>query len=189
MLFCGLIKGISPKFCVLCVHFKINKHSFEPFCVWISGSGITFTSWQHFVEGCLLWHLWLLLEVVFATQNDHEPMVAFICGKPVCHFWLLITLLAAVYTFCWVFTFLADCLVFTLLAAALGGLPHRMTMNQWQHLILFVANWPWHFHCFSGCFSCFCHTERPLSWLQTGSWHEHSERWHLFVANLPWHFL
>ena len=22
--------------CTLCVHVKINKHSFEPFCVWIS---------------------------------------------------------------------------------------------------------------------------------------------------------
>ena len=30
--FCGLIKGISPKICILCVRVKINKRSFEPFC-------------------------------------------------------------------------------------------------------------------------------------------------------------
>ena len=30
--FCGLTKGISPK---ICIRVKINKHSFEPFCVWI----------------------------------------------------------------------------------------------------------------------------------------------------------
>ena len=35
MSFCGLIKGISPKICILCVRVKINKRSFEPFCVWI----------------------------------------------------------------------------------------------------------------------------------------------------------
>ena len=29
--FCGLIKGISPKMCILCVRVKINKRSFEPF--------------------------------------------------------------------------------------------------------------------------------------------------------------
>ena len=29
----GLIKGISPKMCILCVCVKINKRSFEPFCV------------------------------------------------------------------------------------------------------------------------------------------------------------
>ena len=34
MSFCGLIKGISPKMCILCVRVKINKRSFEPFCVW-----------------------------------------------------------------------------------------------------------------------------------------------------------
>ena len=33
--FCGLTKGISPKMCILCVRVKINKRSFEPFCVWI----------------------------------------------------------------------------------------------------------------------------------------------------------
>ena len=33
MSFCGLIKGISPKICILCVRGKINKRSFEPFCV------------------------------------------------------------------------------------------------------------------------------------------------------------
>ena len=32
--FCGLTKGISPKFCILCVRLIINKRSFEPFCVW-----------------------------------------------------------------------------------------------------------------------------------------------------------
>ena len=31
--FCGLTNGISPKICILCVRVKINKHSFEPFCV------------------------------------------------------------------------------------------------------------------------------------------------------------
>ena len=37
--FCGLIKGISPNICILCVRVKINKRSFKPFCVWItSGS-------------------------------------------------------------------------------------------------------------------------------------------------------
>ena len=30
-----LIKGISPNICLLCVRVKINKRSFEPFCVWI----------------------------------------------------------------------------------------------------------------------------------------------------------
>ena len=35
MLFCGLTKGISLKICILCVCVIINKHSFEPFCVWI----------------------------------------------------------------------------------------------------------------------------------------------------------
>ena len=29
--FCGLIKGISPNICILCVRVQINKHSFEPF--------------------------------------------------------------------------------------------------------------------------------------------------------------
>jgi len=31
--FCGLIKAISTKLCVLCVRIKINNRSFEPFCV------------------------------------------------------------------------------------------------------------------------------------------------------------
>ena len=35
MSFCGLAKGISPKMCILCVRIKINKRSFEIFCVWI----------------------------------------------------------------------------------------------------------------------------------------------------------
>ena len=35
MSFCGLIKGISQKMCILCVRVKIDKRSFEPFCVWI----------------------------------------------------------------------------------------------------------------------------------------------------------
>ena len=35
VLFCGLIKGISLKICILCVCVQINKHLFEPFCVWI----------------------------------------------------------------------------------------------------------------------------------------------------------
>ena len=35
LLLCGLIKGISPKVCILCVRVKINKRSFEPFCVWM----------------------------------------------------------------------------------------------------------------------------------------------------------
>ena len=29
--FCGLIKGMSPKMCTLCVRVKINKRSFVPF--------------------------------------------------------------------------------------------------------------------------------------------------------------
>ena len=33
MSFYGLIKGISTKICILCVRVKINKCSFEPFCV------------------------------------------------------------------------------------------------------------------------------------------------------------
>ena len=32
MSFCGLINGMSPKSCILCVRVKINKRSFEPFC-------------------------------------------------------------------------------------------------------------------------------------------------------------
>ena len=35
MSFCGLIKGTSPKICILCVRVQINKRSFEPFCLWI----------------------------------------------------------------------------------------------------------------------------------------------------------
>ena len=31
--FYGLIMGVSPKICILCVRVKINKRSFEPFCV------------------------------------------------------------------------------------------------------------------------------------------------------------
>ena len=30
-----LDKGISPKMCILCIRVKINKRSFEPFCIWI----------------------------------------------------------------------------------------------------------------------------------------------------------
>ena len=33
--FCGLIKGISPKICILCVRVKISKRLFEPCGVWI----------------------------------------------------------------------------------------------------------------------------------------------------------
>ena len=33
VLFCGLIKVIPPKMCIMCIHVKINKRSFEPFCV------------------------------------------------------------------------------------------------------------------------------------------------------------
>ena len=36
MSFCGLTKGVSLKICRLCVRVKINKLSFNPFCVWIS---------------------------------------------------------------------------------------------------------------------------------------------------------
>ena len=35
MSFCGFIKGISTKICILCVPVKINKRSFEPFSVYI----------------------------------------------------------------------------------------------------------------------------------------------------------
>ena len=31
--FYGLIMEVSPKICILCVRVKINKRSFEPFCV------------------------------------------------------------------------------------------------------------------------------------------------------------
>ena len=47
MSFCGLTKGISPKMCILCVRVKINKHSFEPFCVWFL---FTITSLAVFVK-------------------------------------------------------------------------------------------------------------------------------------------
>ena len=33
--FCGFINGISLKMCILCVRVKINKRSFELFCVWV----------------------------------------------------------------------------------------------------------------------------------------------------------
>ena len=33
--FFGLIKGISPKICIVRVRVKSYKRSFEPFCVWI----------------------------------------------------------------------------------------------------------------------------------------------------------
>ena len=35
VLFCGLMKGISLKICILCVRVILNKHSCEPFWVWI----------------------------------------------------------------------------------------------------------------------------------------------------------
>ena len=70
---------------------------------------------------CFRW--WFL-----ATQNDGEPLVAFICGKPVCHFWLL-------------FTLLADCLVFTLLAAALGGGNQVFaTQNGHEPVVAFICS-------------------------------------------------
>ena len=49
--FCCLIKGISPKICVLCVRVKINKRLFETFCVWIL-LGMCFSGW------------WLVFDVV-----------------------------------------------------------------------------------------------------------------------------
>ena len=45
MSFCGLIKGISPKICILCVCVKINKRSFEPFCVWMLFSWPRVDNW------------------------------------------------------------------------------------------------------------------------------------------------
>ena len=67
------MKGISPKICVLCVHVKINKRSFEPFCVWISlfrvfcsiFSGLLFTCFLCLLNGslfrcflmCFEWHI------------------------------------------------------------------------------------------------------------------------------------
>ena len=44
MSFCGLIKEISLKMCILCVRVKINKRSFEPFCVWVSPFMLVFVS-------------------------------------------------------------------------------------------------------------------------------------------------
>ena len=41
VLFCGLIKGISPNICILCVRVKINKRSFKPFCAWITSGGFS----------------------------------------------------------------------------------------------------------------------------------------------------
>ena len=47
MSFCGLIKGISPKICILCVRVKINKRSFEPFCVWILSPELVYKTHIH----------------------------------------------------------------------------------------------------------------------------------------------
>ena len=106
--------------------------------------------------GCC-WRWWFLPHRMTMKQWWHLFVANRFATFGCClHFWLLFTLLADCLVFtlladclvftlladCLVFTLLADCLVFTLLAAALVGLPHRMTMNQWQHLILFVANWP-----------------------------------------------
>ena len=56
MSFCGLTKRISSKICILSVHVKINKRSFEPLCVWIWGFCL-------FISFCL--SLWLLFFVCF----------------------------------------------------------------------------------------------------------------------------
>ena len=46
-----IIKGISPKMCILCVRVKINKRLFEPFCVWILLSiSLRFTSVIYFFK-------------------------------------------------------------------------------------------------------------------------------------------
>ena len=51
MSFCGLMKGISLKIYILCV--KINKHSFESFCVWIWLRKTKLVKWRQFsCSGC-----------------------------------------------------------------------------------------------------------------------------------------
>ena len=38
LLFLWLDNGDFPKICILCVRVIINKHSLEPFCVWITAA-------------------------------------------------------------------------------------------------------------------------------------------------------
>ena len=45
MSFCDLIKEISPNICILCVRVKINKRSFEPFCVWRDQAYVLLMTW------------------------------------------------------------------------------------------------------------------------------------------------
>ena len=51
--FCGLIKGISPKFCLLCVRVKINKRSLDLFVF-----GSYFLHPQYPTEGLYLFAAW-----------------------------------------------------------------------------------------------------------------------------------
>ena len=63
MSFCGLIKGISPKICILCVRVKINKRSFESFCVWILFENAS----SHFVSDFILF---FYSKTAYTTRHD-----------------------------------------------------------------------------------------------------------------------
>ena len=47
-----MTEGISLKMCILCVCVKINKHLFEPFCVWISEETVATCSLMDQREHC-----------------------------------------------------------------------------------------------------------------------------------------
>ena len=52
--FCGLIKEISRKMCILCVRVQINKRSFQPFCVGIYALASLFLARQRSLSAIVL---------------------------------------------------------------------------------------------------------------------------------------
>jgi len=65
-----IIKGISPKMCILCVHVKINKRLFEPFCVWILLSiSLRFTSIIYFLNIILLSFVFLTTTIMIHARK------------------------------------------------------------------------------------------------------------------------
>ena len=77
MSFCGLIKGMYPISCILCVRVKINKRSFEPFCVWIATDGEPETAVS------------ASLHKIESIKNQHKhffPIKSQTCDSSVNHF-------------------------------------------------------------------------------------------------------
>ena len=78
-----LDKEDFPEICILCVHDKINKRSFEPFCVWILTCGLNSlgTSPDLFVSLAHLMRPWILM----TNMNYASFMLSRLtCGK---HSW------------------------------------------------------------------------------------------------------